>query len=593
MGPFFSGLRIYWLALTAAIITIELGLGPVVGMDTDFWWHLAAGERLAQHGLELTDPFSFTHPNQAWGRIDWLFQALVYAIYSMGGLSAVLATRSLMLLLSAVFLGLALRRNGATWGVGWFLVMLTCSIWAQAVSLRPGTVSMFFTTLFLWLLEEARHGKVQRLWALPPLMVLWFNMHVAALAGCLMVGIYWVANLIDCFGLRSKSLDRRWLLVVVGCALAVFVNPQGWLQVYYPVHFLLVKSAWSQVIAEVQRPAWNSPGTLQCWLLLALATLGSVHWWRRGHSAPALLTITLGYLVTSTYRHQFQLCPVLACLAAPPLMGLLARDRFHLTRWLLLGLSGLWALRSALLLPLKLPLEGLVRRETFAEQVGQIVSQGPEGLKLFTDMNSAGYYIWHTKGRQKVFIDSRGDQVYLRKGFVEAYFEILLGRPHALELLDRFEVDAIANNRLTSGDSPLFGEKLPASDTWVRLYADNTGEFYVRKSLQSRWRSLPKPERYLEAYNEGRGWQNQREWNRAEDAFRESLQAYPQFASAHQALARVYLSKPQPELARARKSLARAEIFNEHSPGISEDWSQAGVNWPTWARWYALPFWAI
>lgn len=589
-----AGPWLAWLALTAAIIIGEMSLSPIVGMDTDFWWHLAAGERLFQHGLELRDPFSFTHPQQAWGRIDWLFQALAYAIYQLGGLSAILATRSLVLILSTLLLAKILRRNGASLGVCWCLVLLTACIWSLAVSLRPGTVSMFFTTLFLWLLEEARHGKPRALWALPPLMIVWFNLHVAALGGCLILGVYSVAHLIDCFWLRSKSLDRRWLLVPVMGGLAVFVNPQGWLQVYYPIHFLLVKSAWSQVIVEVQRPSWHSPGTLQCWFLLVLASLGSIQAWRQGHSAGALVTLTFGYLMTSTYRHQFQFCPLLACWAVQPLMKLRDFDRSHQLRWLLLGLSGLWAVRSLFLaLPFKLPLAGLLRRETFAEQVADLASRSPQGLKIFTDMNSAGYYIWCTKGQQKVFIDSRGDQVYLKQGFVEAYFEILLGRPHALELLDRFEVEAIANNRLTSAASPLFQEKLPSSDKWVRIYADNTGEFYVRKSLQNQWPTLPGPAPYLESYNQGRHWQDQQQWNRALDAFRASLRAYPQFASAHQALARVYLSQSPPNLARARQSLARAEIFNPHSPGIAEDWARAGRAWPGWARCYFLPFWAL
>jgi tetratricopeptide (TPR) repeat protein len=301
-----------------------------------------------------------------------------------------------------------------------------------------------------------------------------------------------------------------------------------------------------------------------------------------------------GYLVTSTYRHQFQFCPLLACWAAPSLLGLQRIDRLRRLRWLLFALSGIWALRSAFLaVSFKFPVEGLLRRETFAEQVCQIAAQGPDGLKVFTDMNSAGYYIWCTKGRQKVFIDSRGDQVYLKPGFVEAYFEILLGRPHALELLDRFEVDAIANNWLTSGDSPLFHEQLPASEQWVRLYADNTGEFYVRKSLQGQWTTLPQPDPYLAAYNQARYWQNQRNWIRANDSFQQSLRLYPQFASAHQGLARNYLSQPQVDLSKARRSLARAEIFNPHSPGIDQDWVRAGRAWPAWARCYFLPFWAL
>ena len=45
-----------WLILTAVIVLVEQSLAPVIGMETDIWWHLAAGQRYFQHGLELQDP---------------------------------------------------------------------------------------------------------------------------------------------------------------------------------------------------------------------------------------------------------------------------------------------------------------------------------------------------------------------------------------------------------------------------------------------------------------------------------------------------------------------------------------------------------
>lgn len=584
-----SSIWLVWLALTAVVLSLDFSLSRVVGMDTDFWWHLAAGQRIFQVGLELRDPYSFTHPQQEWVRIDWLFQVASYVVYQAGGLTALLATRSLLVLLSGLLLAATLRRNRCSWGVCWCLVVLTAHVWGQAVALRPASVSMFFTALVVWVLEEARHGKPWMLWVLAPLITVWFNIHVAALAGCLIVGIYSTAHLIDCWLLKSVTLDRRWLMALPLCLLAVFVNPQTWRLAYLPIHFLLFKSPWNQVILEVQTPAWNWPGTMECRLLLVLAIVGSFIWLREGCCVGLVLTLAFGFLVVSTYRHQFQFCGILSCMAGPALQKL-SRP----VRWPLVLVSLLLATRALLLLThQKLPLAGLVRRETFAEEVALLTTQGPQGLRLFTDMNSAGYYVWRTQGRQKVFIDARGEQVYVKPHFVESYFEILWGGPYALQLLDHYQVEAVANNRLTSANSKLFTELLPKSPLWVRLYADNTGEFYCRKELRGCWTSVPPPPAYLEAYNQALRFQAGGNWDRALDAFQQSLLAYPQFASAYQGMARVWLSQPYPNTQNARRSLARAELLNPDSPGLESDWTASGRPWPAWMRWYFLPFWAI
>lgn len=569
----------WWWWLSAGLIVLNLSLAPIPGTETDIWWHLAAGQRFWQHGLELTDPYSFTEPNHPWVRIDWLFQALLYPIYQRGGLPALMLLRSLCLLGGAGLIAFGLRRRERA--EVWLLIMLVSSIWAHSISLRPAAASLFFMTLWTILLERARLEKRGALWALPPLMCLWFNLHVASLAGILLLGLYAVGNTLERLRDRQRP-DWIWWKVLAFSFLATFVNPQGWRTVYYPIHFLLVKSPWRDLISEVQPPHWNTPGTWQARLLLGLALVGAARALSRREMTPLLVTLVSGFLMNQAVRHQYQLCVTLvpwAALTLPrPLRG------FTAVAAALFSVHALMAL-----LVLRFPLSGLVRRESFSERLAALTAQGPHGLRVFVDMNAAGYFLYHFDGRQKVFIDSRTDQVYLQPNLLLDHQEIWTGGERALQLLDQYQVQAVVNNRLGSDASPLWS-KLKMSSDWVCVSSDGIGELYVRPELAQDFPETPQPA-FLRDYLAGFSLEAEGRLEEAEASWQRSLQDYPQYASAYQWLGKLWTA--QGKRGQARRALARAEAYHAENIGLDEDWRRLGITWPGWLRAYFLPFWSI
>lgn len=568
------------LAVALLCLLLQWSLAPVLGAETDIWWHLAAGQRLWQHGLELRDPYSFTESQQHWVRIDWLFQALLYPVYRWFGWNG------LILLRSAVLLGAAAMVAVPLWGRRrpveiWALVLLASSIWCESVSFRPATVSFLLTSLWVALLERARAGQTRVLWCLPPLMVVWFNVHVAALAGLLLLGLYAAGQGLESWR-QQRSPDWLWWKVLPLCALAPFCNPQGWEAVYYPIHFLLVKTIWRDIILEVQAPSWDWAGTWQAWLLLSLSALGALGRARRGEATPLLVTLACGWLMTHTYRHQFQLCSALVPWAT--LRWPARADLFGLLLALACGVQSLVGLFF-----LRWPLSGLIRRESFNETAAQLAVAGPADLRVFTDMNAAGYYLWKFDGRQKVFLDSRGDQVYRRTELIRDYFTILNGEPGALRLLDQYQVQAVAINRVAY-DAPALSSELRKSPAWSCLYQGITGEFYCRRELAEAFPKAQEPA-FLVDYQRGYALARRGQPLEARACWLRSLQDYPQFAYAYESLAG--LSGSQGDRAGARRELARSEFYHPSNPNLNEDWRRLGLTCPAWLRAYLLPFWAL
>ena len=575
------------LVVSLVLFTVQESLVPVVGGETDFWWHLAAGQRLWQGHFDILDPYSFVYDSKRWIHIDWLFQALIYPLYSLGGVGGVLLGRAVVHLFTVAVLWRSLHRNQVSAIWRWALCMATVSIWGSGIALRPATLSIAFTVLFLHLLEQARRGERRCLRHLPWLLCLWYNFHVAALAGCLMVGLYAVG----CWLEKPWKGTRDWFLCLMGCSLAPFLNPQGWLTVYHPLELLWSKSPWNQVILEVQRPDWDWSGTATARLLIFLAGLEALWCLRQRRWTTVLVVLIFGYLSWTNYRHQFQFCAVLAYFG-----GSLSQRWAHLSR--LRGVVRVatpfvaLAVCARCLLCLALtawPPSGLLRQESFSESVVQALAEAPPGLRIFTDMNSAGYYIWRTQGRQRIFLDSRTSQVFDEPNLIGAYFEILLDRPQALALLEKFRVDVVAENRLSTGNPSLY-QKLARHPDWTLVYSDSTGSLLCRKEVSSQ---IPPPRgrAFLRGYELAHEAQLRGEALLATQLYQDSLRNYPQFASAHLELARLALGAGNHS--EARRQLALAELFNPalHSPEL---WRQLGFYPPNGALLaWALPFLAL
>ena len=573
-------MRWWWLWwLGAGLVVFNWSLAYVPGTETDIWWHLAAGQRFWQHGLELTDPYSFTEAGHPWIRIDWLFQVLLYPIFQHGGLPGLILVRSACMLGGAGLVAFMLRRRAPA--ERWLLVLLVASIWSCSVALRPAMLSFFFTAWWVALLEFGRLNQRRALWLLPPLMCLWFNLHVASLAGILLLGLYAVGHTGERMRAR-QPVDWIWWQVLAVSFLVTFVNPQGWKTVYYPLHFMFTRSPWRDFIVEVQPPQWGTPGAWQARLLLGLSLVGAGRALSRQEMTPLLVTLVTGYFMNSSVRHQYQLCAALVPWAALSLAGPLSR--LTVVAAILLASQ---ALASTLVL--RLPLSGLVRRESFSLRLATLAAQGPAGLRVFVDMNTAGYFLYHFDGRQKVFIDSRTDQVYMQPDLLLEHQQIWTGAEQALQLLDRYQVQAVVNNRLASEGSPLW-QKLRQSGQWECVCSDLTGELYVRRELAGLFHEPPPPA-YQRDFEAAFPLEAAGRIYEAEASWQASLKDYPQFALAHQWLGKLWTA--QGKRAQARRALARAEAYHAGTPGLNEDWQRIGITWPRWLRACFLPFWAI
>ena len=71
----------------------------------DDWWHLKTGEWIWQHkAVPHVDPFSYTFKGAEWIDFEWLFQAVIYPIYKLGGFGGMIIFKIIIVVLTFVVL---------------------------------------------------------------------------------------------------------------------------------------------------------------------------------------------------------------------------------------------------------------------------------------------------------------------------------------------------------------------------------------------------------------------------------------------------------------------------------------------------------
>lgn len=198
--------------------------------DLDYAWQIRTGERIVQTG-QLTPPesFSYTVAGQPVRQVEWLYEVILYGVWSVFGYGGLKLLRTLLIITPLLLLARRLRcEHVARHGI--VLAVLTAMITlVPAWNLRP----LYCTTIGLLLVSGWLHdhctGRRSLTWWLPVVMLLWGNLHPGVITGQgLLVGaIAWEG--LNRWVKWNRPLDGagfRRLVLIGGIGLAAsFVGP--------------------------------------------------------------------------------------------------------------------------------------------------------------------------------------------------------------------------------------------------------------------------------------------------------------------------------------------------------------------------------
>lgn len=200
--------------------------------DPDVWWQIRTGEWISQHHqLPHTDPFSITGIGKPWVAYSWSFGVLIHAVAKTWDLVGIAGFSILSWTVLTALLFWVVSYVGRNFWIAVALCFCGSMVLERVVAPRAGnfTILFFLITLRL-LLTYQREKRAWLLFLLPPLFVLWANIHLQFLYGLILIGAFALEPFLNRIFLRKpwswRAVAPVWIVLGV-CTSATLLNPYG------------------------------------------------------------------------------------------------------------------------------------------------------------------------------------------------------------------------------------------------------------------------------------------------------------------------------------------------------------------------------
>jgi hypothetical protein len=500
-------------------VVVFLALTPIE--EYDLWFHMAFAREILRHGeIPAGDVFSFTSPGREHISTGWLAAIILYGLWEWVGKGVSSIGIALFILAHvvaayfAVYAAAVRRRVEPAMAIVLLPALLVACL---RFNPRPDLCSQLMVALVMLVLvtsermdaREPVRGRgrpdepggawppgSRRLWLLPPLMVLWANLHVGFMAGVGAIGIYAAYRALN----WAKHRRKADLLALIPCALSGVIwilNPYGVGVLKLPAKIRAASGVTTMLFEWM--PLVNTDGHNNLpWfayaglvLLLGVCALGialrttRVPWWHWATAGFFLL------LLWNARRHLGMVALVLPVLMLPHLDGLacaLRRKRFLAPALAGVGAFALCALEFSgnLVSTAGLPTTSFLPG-AFPEGATRFLVRHRPPANLFNSYHFGGYLMYHLGPGTKVFIDGRIDTydpaVWLDDRAIEAG-TMTIGEACRRYGLKTFVLDA----RPGYDPGNLVG-RLGADPAWQAVYRDVSSVVFVLR--------LPETEAYL------------------------------------------------------------------------------------------------
>lgn len=233
----------YVISFVFLLVSLSFFMMFFFHKDSDYFWHVKAGEYMFKNGTILTkDIFSWFMNGSYWMSHEWAFDYLIYLLKYLFGnahlfIYPFVCTVSLLLILF-----LTNKKNyfkNIIFSLVWVLFFLIFCVYIQA---RPHLLSFLFLALTIYFTYDLfKNENSNKIYFLPVITLLWANFHGGSsnlsylfCFGFLIIGLF----KFDFSKLEAKRLSKKqickYLVVSLLCMLAICINPHGIKMLWYP-----------------------------------------------------------------------------------------------------------------------------------------------------------------------------------------------------------------------------------------------------------------------------------------------------------------------------------------------------------------------
>ncbi len=579
-----------WMLISLVfLLLITFLVREVSGFDV--WFHLKAGQWIVENcRVPACDMFSYTASENQYLDSHWLFQVILYLVYSMGGITGIQLLRIIVFIFAFVCLLKIARKNDMI--TSSLFLFTAVMITQERFLVRPEMPTVLFTGLYFLILHNYSHKETKMIWLLPLLQLAWANMHGLFIIGLIIVLAYLAGGFIAGI-LKLRQNNHIWgakwnkLLIIMLLMLATcFINPYGIRGVSYP--FLLFTeigegaNAWMKTVGELQ-PSFSASGesSVRFYYILLIALTGMSFLMNIKRINITYLILYLGFLYISVKARRNM--SLFAFIAAPVAIinirngsdKIIEFTRKHnkfinvkqsVFAVFMIILSVIWIINVST--------NTYYIRKNDAKRFGLGMSKSLYPAKavdfilknnltgnIFNANCIGGYLIWRLNPERKVFVDGRWE-VYGQQ-FMDRYKSSLTDVSSFNKIADEYDINytlfthySMESRRLLTGLYGDAGWKLVWFDDIASIFIRNTpGNADVIKNNPVDFNSLIKePKRDLKLFQDnnfkkGSFFYSIEKYRNAECEFKQATLINPRFYEAFNNLGNVYRKKKKNEKA--------------------------------------------
>lgn len=482
-----------YLLLLFVFIAVKWHFSSIFAGDTDLWFHLDTGRYiLANHHLPHETFWSFIDPPRVVVDYSWLFQVMLYPLFSWNGYYAMVAFRTVLTVAVVLaVLGFMLTGEQAERFLPFraaVAVIGAVTILPRLSLVRPHDFSYLCIVLFCWILESAP----RRAWLLLPLAIVWTNAHGVEYPVMLLILFSYCAEYYADRILKHRLVSQphaQRIFLAALAALAIYCTPNGLKLLPHPFAM-----STKFPVNEFQPIALSSFGSIS---VVGLMPLGMTLF-------NLLLVFSILALIASIWKRSFRLSHVLLMAGG---LFLVTKGARFLTECLLLLLPILRAyqppvnglVRGRLPRPVYLLAVGLIMGLPFTivsnmvkdDQRYPLSSRGlPAGIvaflnhagvggRVFAHPNYGGYYRWELLPSYKIFMDMQLPLPFTGEDFFDGAFAFLNSEV-LRKMLERYKPDFVVTPPVTDEQ---YRHVLMDEFHYVFVFFDDIELLYVNAAL--------------------------------------------------------------------------------------------------------------
>ena len=461
--------------------------------DGDTGYHIRAGEYILETlSIPRQDIFSFLSPPLPWTAHEWLSEVVMAVIHRVFGLSGIVVFFSIIISLVYYLLFKIIKTKKDYIIPTVFIVLLVLLSSGIHWLARPHIFSLLFTLIWYYLLDQYQYEKKNYLYFLPPIMLLWVNLHGGFLAGFILLGIYLFSNVVNF--ITSKGVDRDTYkkraiyfgLITVVCLFVSLINPFGYRLLLVP--FNLVSNKFiMDIVSEFQSPNFHLPNAYPFkYFLLLMIVIFAI-----SKVKIKLIEILLVLMFTNMSLYSARYIPLFSIIVAPILLRqfrpVLEQSGGRFVKFIKKRSDSisetdesargyLWPVVAVILIVIlasagKIDFKFSEKRAAVAA-VEFLKNEHIKG-RMFNNDEIGDYIIYAAWPKYKVCVDGRS--LVYGTDIMKEYMELARVKPGWEKTLEKYNFSWIIYN----ANTPL-SILLMQRDDWKLIYADKVANIFVK-----------------------------------------------------------------------------------------------------------------